>query len=101
VKSYSKRYRIKKLINYSTASKLEIDQLNHLWQKLLENILEFRNSKTKIKFRIFINAENIQEVNPAKERASQYEEKIFHPCRFLEIELNSNSEKTLQQIIIT
>ncbi|MFZ4084905.1 MAG: hypothetical protein ACOYK1_05125 [Vampirovibrionia bacterium] len=98
VKSYSKRYRIKKLINYSTASKLEIDQLNHLWQKLLENILEFRNSKTKIKFRIFINAENIQEVNPAKERASQYEEKIFHPCRFLEIEVNSNSEKTLQQI---
>jgi hypothetical protein len=98
VKSYSKRYRIKKLINYSTASKLEIDQLNHLWQKLLENILEFRNSKTKIKFRIFINAENIQEMNPAKERASQYEEKIFHPCRFLEIEVNSNSEKTLQHI---
>jgi hypothetical protein len=98
VKSYSKKYRIKKLINYSTASKLEIDQLNHLWQKLLENILEFRNSKTKIKFRIFINAENIQEMNPAKERASQYEEKIFHPCRFLEIEVNSNSEKTLQQI---
>ena len=98
VKSYSKRYRIKKLINYSTASKLEIDQLNHLWQKLLENVLEFKNSKTKIKFRIFINAENIQEVNPAKERASQYEEKIFHPCRFLEIEVNSNSEKTLQHI---
>jgi hypothetical protein len=98
VKSYSKKYRIKKLINYSTASKLEIDQLNHLWQKLLENILEYRNSKTKIKFRIFINAENIQEMNPAKERASQYEEKIFHPCRFLEIEVNSNSEKTLQHI---
>jgi hypothetical protein len=98
VKSYSKRYRIKKLINYSTASKLEIDQLNHAWQKLLENILEFKNSKTKIKFRIFINAENIQEMNPAKERASQYEEKIFHPCRFLEIEVNSNSKKTLQHI---
>jgi hypothetical protein len=98
VKSYSKKYRIKKLINYSTASKLEIDQLNHLWQKLLENILEYRNSKTKIKFRIFINAENIQEINPAKERAYQYEEKIFHPCRFLEIEVNSNSEKTLQHI---
>jgi hypothetical protein len=31
VKSYNKRYRIKKLINYSTASELEIDQLNHLW----------------------------------------------------------------------
>jgi hypothetical protein len=98
VKSYSKKYRIKKLINYSTASELEIDQLNHLWQKLLENILEYRNSKTKIKFRIFINAENIKEINPAKERASQYEEKIFHPCRFLEIEVNSNSEKTLQHI---
>ena len=37
-------------------------------------------------------------MNPAKERASQYEEKIFHPCRFLEIEVNSNSEKTLQHI---
>jgi hypothetical protein len=98
VKSYNKRYRIKKLINYSTASELEIDQLNHLWQKLLENILEYRNSKTKIKFRIFINAENIKGMNPIKERASQYEEKIFHPCRFLEIEVNSNSEKTLQQI---
>jgi hypothetical protein len=98
VKSYNKRYRIKKLINYSTASELEIDQLNHLWQKLLENILEFRNSKTKIKFRIFINAENIKEMNPTKERASPYEEKIFHPCRSLEIEVNSNSEKTLQHI---
>ena len=97
-KSYSKRYRIKKLINYSTASKLETDQLNHLWQKLLENILEYRNSKTKIKFRIFINTENIKEMNPTKEKASQYEEKIFHPCRFLEIEVNSNSEKTLQHI---
>ena len=98
VKSYNKRYRIKKLINYSTASELEIDQLKHLWQKLLENILEYRNSKTKIKFRIFINDENIKEMNPIKEKASQYEEKIFHPCRFLEIEVNSNSEKTLQQI---
>jgi hypothetical protein len=98
VKSYNKRYRIKKLINYSTASELEIDQLKHLWQKLLENILEYRNSKTKIKFRIFINAENIKGMSPIKERASQYKEKIFHPCRFLEIEVNSNSEKTLQQI---
>jgi len=98
VKSYNQRYRIKKLINYSTASKLEIDQLNHLWQKLLESILEYRNSKTKIKFRIFINPENIKEKNPTKGRASRYEEKIFHPCRFLEIEVNSNSKKTLQQI---
>jgi hypothetical protein len=96
--SYNKKYRIKKLINYSTASKLEINQLKHLWQKLLENILEYRNSQTEIKFKIFIKAENIEETNLAKNTASAYKEKIFHPYRFLEIEVNSNSEKTLQQI---
>jgi hypothetical protein len=49
VKSYNKRYRIKKLINYSTASELEIDQLKHLWQKLLENI-EIQKLKSNSEF---------------------------------------------------
>jgi hypothetical protein len=98
VKSYSKSYRIKKLINYSTASKLEADQLKLLWQRLLENILTYRNSKTEIKFRIFINAEDVKETDMTKNRHSQNKEKIFHPYRFLEIEVNSNAKKTLEQV---
>lgn len=98
VKSYSKSYRIKKLINYSTASKLETDQSKLLWQKLLENILTYRNSKTEIKFRIFINAEDVKETDITKNSPSQNKEKIFHPYRFLEIEVNSNSKKTLEEV---
>jgi hypothetical protein len=98
VKSYSKSYRIKKLINYSTASKLEADQLKLLWQRLLENILTYRNSKTEIKFRIFINAEDVKETDMTQNRHSQNKEEIFHPYRFLEIEVNSNAKKTLEQV---
>ena len=100
---YSCHYLLKSLINYSAISETELNQINAMIAKLLEELLEFRKAATEIKFRIKIQADSRLGIKVSHEAGENAEIGVplhaqFHPQRSLYIELTSKSEKRIKDL---